>query len=610
MAICGAANFNGVHEVDRSWPNWNGDVTFHTSEYFEPAHSANGVDDGLTQLVHVVAHATDEHRAVHTIGSGWAFETLASSDDWIVCLESLNRVLEYVTDPGGGLLDAADARQRDAQSDRVLLHVEAGIRIADLSEELDRRGLALPTLGGSNGQALGGVISTSTHGGDWQQPPFPDMVRAVHLVGEGGQEIWIERASDPITDPARLAAVLPCPGTDIRYDDRLLDAVTVACGRFGVVYSYVLEVRRAFRVVEVVTTPSRAAVLQALRDGIAAGTLLQPLFDAMATAAIPAGLADATGTPSFVQVLFNSQDPQHVWVHRRWETTDPTDIPAVHLPTSGTVVEATSSSHDTAVAVLEGANAALTVAALTASAIPFAGPILALEISGVQIAMNADVASRPFTLGSVVTVSSTVRSPSASQNSFFTYVMIESSSSSPAMRIDSLDTMPPSEMTATLVVPPPTSTTMLPAGSCTGSPAPIAGGHGLDDVGGSRRCFRPRTRPPPPTAVCSTPVIPMYADHHAGLRPAARVHLLDEVAEHLLADVEVGDHAVLQWPDGLDVTRACARSSASPPPRPRAGARHLTLIATTEGSSDHAAAVYVDEGVGGAEVDRHVAAHD
>ena len=35
-------------------------------------------------------------------------------------------------------------------------------------------------------------------------------------------------------------------------------------------------------------------------------------------------------------------------------------------------------------------------------------------------------------------------------------------------------TIPPSEMTATSVVPPPMSTTMLPVGSWTGSPAPIA----------------------------------------------------------------------------------------------------------------------------------------
>jgi hypothetical protein len=48
------------------------------------------------------------------------------------------------------------------------------------------------------------------------------------------------------------------------------------------------------------------------------------------------------------------------------------------------------------------------------------------------------------------------------------------SSSSPPVRIDWLVTMPPSEITATSVVPPPMSTTMLPVGSCTGSPAPIA----------------------------------------------------------------------------------------------------------------------------------------
>src|SRR3954453_17932223 len=52
--------------------------------------------------------------------------------------------------------------------------------------------------------------------------------------------------------------------------------------------------------------------------------------------------------------------------------------------------------------------------------------------------------------------------------------MIDSSSSSPPTRIDCETTMPPSEMTATSDVPPPMSTTMLPVGSPTGRPAPIA----------------------------------------------------------------------------------------------------------------------------------------
>ena len=52
--------------------------------------------------------------------------------------------------------------------------------------------------------------------------------------------------------------------------------------------------------------------------------------------------------------------------------------------------------------------------------------------------------------------------------------MTASSISSPAVRMLWLITMPPRLITATSVVPPPISTIMLPIGSCTGRPAPIA----------------------------------------------------------------------------------------------------------------------------------------
>jgi hypothetical protein len=71
-------------------------------------------------------------------------------------------------------------------------------------------------------------------------------------------------------------------------------------------------------------------------------------------------------------------------------------------------------------------------------------------------------------------ISSAVRSPRARLYSFFTKDTMASSNSSPPMRIDWLVTMPPREMTATSVVPPPMSTTMLPVGSWTGRPAPMA----------------------------------------------------------------------------------------------------------------------------------------
>src|SRR5919197_146009 len=97
-------------------------------------------------------------------------------------------------------------------------------------------------------------------------------------------------------------------------------------------------------------------------------------------------------------------------------------------------------------------------------------------------------------------------------------------------------------------------------------------------------------------------------DDDAGVRPAVLVHLLDEVPQHLLGHVEVGDHAVLEGPDGLD--------------RPRGAAEHPLGLdadrvdlagAGVHGhhrgfGEDDPAPAHVDQRVGSAEVHRHVAA--
>ena len=101
-----------------------------------------------------------------------------------------------------------------------------------------------------------------------------------------------------------------------------------------------------------------------------------------------------------------------------------------------------------------------------------------------------------------------------------------------------------------------------------------------------------------------------HADHHARLHPPALVHLVDEVAQHLLADLEVGDDAVLQRPDGLDVARRAADHALGlEPDGERASVLHVDR--DDRGLVEHdAAPADVDERVGGPEIDRHVAAHD
>ena len=75
-------------------------------------------------------------------------------------------------------------------------------------------------------------------------------------------------------------------------------------------------------------------------------------------------------------------------------------------------------------------------------------------------------------------MTSAVRSPILMPSKSRRCMAMASSSRLPAKRSELDVTMPPSEMTATSVVPPPISTTMEPVGSVTGRSAPMAAAMG------------------------------------------------------------------------------------------------------------------------------------
>src|SRR3954451_7479800 len=103
-------------------------------------------------------------------------------------------------------------------------------------------------------------------------------------------------------------------------------------------------------------------------------------------------------------------------------------------------------------------------------------------------------------------ISSAVCWPISSLYSRLMWLMIASSISSPPTRSDCETTIPPSEMTATSVVPPPMSTIMFPVGSATGSPAPIAAAIGFSIKYAWRA---PADSVASSTARFSTPVTPL-----------------------------------------------------------------------------------------------------
>jgi len=218
--------------------------------------------DSVEELAAIVKEAELQGRHVRAVGSGWSRSDVALTKDYIVETSLLGSVIT-------GVLGASGVMNQSGSSLK-LLHVEAGIKLFELNNLLDRRSLAMKTMGGSSGQSLAGAVSTSVHGHDVALAPLPDCVRAIHLVGPGGIQHWIE-PSAPITNEAALSAVLG-PHVKIHQNDDWFNSVLVSVGAMGIIYSMIIEVRDQYDLME----SCQHLSWEEVRAQIATGALFAP----------------------------------------------------------------------------------------------------------------------------------------------------------------------------------------------------------------------------------------------------------------------------------------------------------------------------------------------
>jgi hypothetical protein len=244
----------GIGAADRDpWSNWAGNRTTNLEGHCRP--------QCLEELVAIVRSATWKGRRVRAVGSSWSFSDVAMTPGYIVETNKLDRILDTV-------LPQALAPQRTSifpvpdgagppptPPANHFVHVEAGIQLENLMTRLDSMGLAPATMGGAAGQTLAGVISTSVHGCHYRLPPFPDWVRAIHLVGPDGQQYWIEPKDRPITKDAELRRALGPDVTVKRNNDWFYSAL-VSVGSLGIVYSVVIEVTSQYKIKDTRTSTS------------------------------------------------------------------------------------------------------------------------------------------------------------------------------------------------------------------------------------------------------------------------------------------------------------------------------------------------------------------
>ena len=157
----------------QTWCNWSGEQRC-APERIERPQSEE-------EVVGAVKRAVAEGRRVRVSASGHSFTDIACTDDVMLRLDALDRVVSVYGE---------------------LAEVEAGITLHRLGAELAQRGLAMENQGDIDRQQLAGAISTATHGTGAGFPNLSAQVVGLRLVTAAGQ---VEDVADP--DLLRAARV-------------------------------------------------------------------------------------------------------------------------------------------------------------------------------------------------------------------------------------------------------------------------------------------------------------------------------------------------------------------------------------------------------------------
>jgi xylitol oxidase len=222
--------------------NWAGNLTFAAERVHRPA--------SLDELRALVAGS----RRVKALGSGHSFNGIADTEGDLVELSGL----------------PADI---DIDSDAATVRVAAGVRYAELAEELDAHGFALPNMASLPHISVAGSVATGTHGSGNGNGSLATAVRGLELVtADGGSQV-LSRDED---------------------GDRFAGSV-VALGALGIATHLVLDLVPAFQ------------VRQQVRTGLALSDALAH-FDTITGAAYSVSLFTDWREDRFTQVWLKQLD--------------------------------------------------------------------------------------------------------------------------------------------------------------------------------------------------------------------------------------------------------------------------------------------------------------
>ncbi|HLL85202.1 MAG TPA: D-arabinono-1,4-lactone oxidase [Longimicrobium sp.] len=161
------------------WRNWSGGQRCEPAVIERPSSSE--------EIARALGRAAAAGQTVRVGGSGHSFTDLVPTDQRLVLLDRMTRVLEV-------------------DRERARVKVEAGLPLWALNQTLAEHGLAMPNLGDVDAQTVAGALSTGTHGTGARLPNLAAQVEALELVTASGEVVRCS-AGDPDLELFRAARI-------------------------------------------------------------------------------------------------------------------------------------------------------------------------------------------------------------------------------------------------------------------------------------------------------------------------------------------------------------------------------------------------------------------
>ena len=145
--------------------NWARNQNCVAKNFFQP--------ETEEELVELIKKGTK----VRLVGTGHSWNSICLSSDTLINLDFYNKVLAI-----------------DKQNLQV--KIQAGIKLCQLNEELDKAGLALTNLGSIAKQSVAGAISTGTHGSGINYQILGSQIEEFSLIKADGEKLVLHREKD------------------------------------------------------------------------------------------------------------------------------------------------------------------------------------------------------------------------------------------------------------------------------------------------------------------------------------------------------------------------------------------------------------------------------